>query len=144
MSRLTYLRIESTYGSSYPQAGRSLAYGHYPLGCDLAVAVAAVLPKMRNLKYLILDGHDIGDAGVEALAKVINQVPWLEEISLQHDGIGIAGAKALAEVLPKMTSLKRLRLEGNEIGDAGMEIIEGVARGLGMQSEAESLEFRKD
>ena len=83
--------------------------------------------KLVKLKFLVLGGNQIGDAGVAALAEVAGKLPQLKELQLRYNQIGDAGAAALAEVAGKLPQLKRLDLTGNQIGDAGVAALAEAA-----------------
>ena len=75
--------------------------------------------KLVKLKELLLSINQIGDAGVAALAEVLDKLPQLTTLELRNNQIGDAGVAALAEAAGKLPRLQRLELYGNQIGDAG-------------------------
>jgi len=77
---------------------------------------------LKNLDMLVLAGNQIGDSGVESLARsdllrrMLARQPVLD---LSRNSIGPMGARALADS-PEVESLEELRLDINAIGDAGL------------------------
>ena len=69
--------------------------------------------KLVKLKKLGLEGNQIGDAGVAALAEVAGKLPRLWKLGLGYNQIGDAGVAALAEAADKLPQLKELGLYNN-------------------------------
>ena len=69
--------------------------------------------KLVKLKELLLSINQIGDAGVAALAEVLDKLPQLTTLELRNNQIGDAGVAALAEAAGKLPKLRYLNLEGN-------------------------------
>ena len=86
---------------------------------DAGVALLATALPQSKLEWLQLNSNGIGDAGVEALAEVLPQCRAIQSVSLQSNEIGDAGAAALAQAIPECKKLKWLILTSNQIGDAG-------------------------
>jgi uncharacterized protein (TIGR02996 family) len=86
------------------------------LGAD-TVRVVVTHPNLGRLKKLILNGHQVGDEGSQALAASGRwaRLTWLE---LRGNGIGDGGARALA-TSAHLTKLTDLDLRYNSIGDEG-------------------------
>ena len=69
--------------------------------------------KLVKLEILALGDNQIGDAGVAALAEVVDKMPQLKELYLNSNQIGDASVAALAEAAGKLSQLKQLDLDGN-------------------------------
>ena len=79
---------------------------------------------MPNLQSLNLENKGFGDAGANAIAAVLKDVPQLQTLSLGSNGIGEAGARAIAAVLKDVPQLQTLKLGDNSIGEAGANRLE--------------------
>ncbi len=88
-----------------------------------AQALAKVLPQTK-ITQLNLGNNDIEAAGAQALAQVLPQTQ-ISQLDLRDNKIGEASAQAIAQVLPQ-TQITELNLRGNSIGDAGAQAIAQV------------------
>jgi len=78
------------------------------------------LKDCNSVIYLHMEGNRIGDAGCEALAKLLKTEQCrLEQVCLGANGIEAEGAAALATAVATMACLQKLYLEGNNIGVVG-------------------------
>merc|ERR1719198_71594 len=76
-------------------------------------AVEKALKELSNGATCIdLDGNEIGDEGVKALAAVLKDNTTLQQLDLSLNDIGDEGGKALAAVLKDNTTLQQLDLSG--------------------------------
>ena len=82
---------------------------------------------MCNTQLLWLNNNQIGDAGIEALAKAAGggAMPQLRELRLNNNKIGDAGVEALAKAAATgaLASVSTLNLGGNRIGNDGMQAL---------------------
>lgn len=78
-----------------------------------------VLHQCCNLQDLDLNGNQIGDVGVGALAKALHQCHNLQTLTLDNNLIWDDGACELAKTLPYLNSLQWFCLAGNHIGNVG-------------------------
>ena len=80
---------------------------------------------------LYLDGNQLGDAGVAALAESLRTLPGLKTLSLQRNEMTDEGVAALlAEPMEGMwQSLERLQLSENQITDLGCTMLVCTLRG---------------
>jgi len=79
-----------------------------------------VLVTNAALETLDLTGNNIGDAGAEMLAVVLERNTALKELKLESNGIGSEGAAKLATALETNSALTTLDLKDNNIGDDGV------------------------
>jgi len=90
-----------------------------------AISYAHTKGALPQLEKLSLNNNQIGDAGVDALAKACagGALAQLEVLWLGNNQIGDAGVKALSQVCARgaLASLTHLYLNGNLIGDAGVK-----------------------
>ena len=99
---------------------------------------------MCKMQKLYLYKNQIGDAGVEALAKAATcgALQKLEMLWLNGNNIGDGGCTALAAAAASgaLASITVLRLSSNKIGDAGMiKFSEACAGGAMALLQASSL-----
>lgn len=83
------------------------------------IAAAITPPRKSDVHTLLLGNNAIGDAGAEAVAKMVRFHRNLLRLDLGTNDIGDAGALALARALRANENLLLLGLAWNEIGDAG-------------------------
>ncbi len=106
---------------------RSLNISHNTI-CDIHDEVSGLEPflaRNRSLHILNMEGNNLGDPSVQALAdgvKKNGQTP-LEQLYLANNAIGDNGTMALADMLENNTSLQILGLGENKIQDAGARAI---------------------
>lgn len=78
---------------------------------------------LGSLERLFLNGHAIGDAGLQALAGALasGSVPRLSRLDLDGNQVGDAGVEAFAQACAsgKLSALSSLNLSKNRVGDAG-------------------------
>ena len=70
-----------------------------PIGSDGALKLSAVLRRSLGLRILRLDGLDLRDEGVQAVAKALDGLPSLVELHLARNRIGSSGITSLAVLL---------------------------------------------
>jgi len=83
------------------------------------IAAAITPPQKSDVHTLLLGNNAIGDAGAEAVAKMIRFHRNLLRLDLGTNKIGDAGAQAIARALRANEHLLLLGLSWNEVGDAG-------------------------
>lgn len=93
------------------------------IGSEGGRRIAELLPVLPGLTVLDLDGTDIDDDVVQAIAANLHYVPGLQELYLGSNKFGVEGVRALADNLQYAPKLKILELSHNEIGDEGLQII---------------------
>jgi len=90
--------------------------------CDIsakgAIFIAEMLEKNKTLEVLAMHGNDVGDKGIDKIAKVFGQCT-IRELHINHCGFGYSGAKSLADGFKSGTSIKHLKLWGNLITQKG-------------------------
>ncbi|KAJ1494135.1 hypothetical protein T484DRAFT_2609792 [Baffinella frigidus] len=91
-----------------------------PIGC---AALAGKLSMDVSLQSLVLDFNEIGDAGVQILAKGMKKNTELKVLSLGYCKIGPAGAAAIGDDIIRSSKVTRLRLKGNRIMAAGLNAL---------------------
>jgi len=74
-----------------------------------AICLAKALPAFKQLKTLSINGHSIGDDGVQALATAMVGLK-LKHLFLTKCTIGEPGLRSISNVLPKLKSLRLLVL----------------------------------
>ena len=85
-----------------------------------------------NLRELILDECEIGDAGcIEICESLMEAERDLILLDLSHNDIGKEGGIKIAALLEKNTNLQKLYLHNNKIG---AEASENIANGVKMNS----------
>ena len=110
----------------------SLGFNYSHIGPQGACAIAGCLSKRAlSLELLHLDGNQLGDAGVAALAESLRTLPGLKTLSLQRNEMTDEGVAALlAEPMEGMwQSLERLQLSENQITDLGCTMLVCTLRG---------------
>ena len=85
---------------------------------ECPTAIAAALQHVPQLRTLILDYNQIGDAGNSAIAAALQHVPQLDTLSLGNNQIGDAGASAIKAALQHVPQLRTLNLANQQIGDS--------------------------
>jgi len=73
-------------------------------------------PVLLRLTALNLSGNDLGDLGVQLLARWL--LTGLRDLDLSRTGLGDDGAAALADA-PHLAGLRRLALNGNRMTEPG-------------------------
>lgn len=106
---------------------------------DGCIELARHVSRWQNLRHLNVAGNDIGDVGIEVLAKELEGT-YVRELYLEYNQITDAGAAHLADALLKMANLQVLNLAKNNLSDTGCS---AIARGLvgredGSESDEES------
>jgi len=87
-----------------------------------AVAMAKVLPNLKNLEVINFGDCLVKTEGAKALAECLRSaLNNLKELNLSFDEINKEGALAIVEALASKDSLEKLELNGNSIGDDGIE-----------------------
>ena len=76
-----------------------------------------------NLRSISLRSNQIGDVGATILANSLSKNVKLQEISLRSNQIGDGGATAIANSLSKNVKLQEISLRSNQIGDGGATAI---------------------
>ncbi|KAM9834904.1 uncharacterized protein ACBT44_014800 isoform 1-T1 [Syngnathus typhle] len=91
-------------------------------------ALASVLSSSRTLSHLDLNGNDLCDDGLEALAAGLAKPQCtLQVLGLVRCKIGTRGCVSLAKALRSNPShLQQLNLGGNRIGEEGKQALEEV------------------
>jgi Ran GTPase-activating protein (RanGAP) involved in mRNA processing and transport len=109
-----------------------LDFRYNDIGSSGAAAIAEALLVVHNLKYLYMEGNQLGDDGASALAVAIQdpKLP-LQELFLGGNQIGPTGAASIAQALVTNTSLQKLYLEGNCIGPDGAASFTSVLEQMG-------------
>jgi len=87
-------------------------------GCNITVnqlvPMVEVMRGLRSLVELYLNNNNIGNAGCEALATLLNDPNCnLQEIQISHNRIDIEGANAIVNSLINNTKLRKLHLTVN-------------------------------
>ena len=84
-----------------------------------------VYSQLDEIKTLVLDHCDLGDAGVSVLvdALIWKPPPRLKVLCLRRNEIGPDGCKALARLMESTSTLTTVRLSHNNFGDDGAKII---------------------
>mmetsp|Transcript_6230 Transcript_6230/g.9110 ORF Transcript_6230/g.9110 Transcript_6230/m.9110 type:complete len:294 (+) Transcript_6230:60-941(+) len=94
--------------------------GHRGAAAISAALVSSADKKCCCLKYLYMEGNQLGDAGASALAGALEDPnSTVQELFLGANQIGPQGAASLSQALLTNTSLSKLYLEGNCIGPDG-------------------------
>ncbi|KDO20115.1 hypothetical protein SPRG_14595 [Saprolegnia parasitica CBS 223.65] len=121
-----HLRIFSLVGApttsplrAFPSTDRlrHLCLKYIPLSRDACKDLAMLVPCLT----LTLDGNDLNDDDVEALAPAFADAIHLRKVYLRHQPFGDKGAMALATSLP--ISLRVVSLAKNQIGTAGAIVL---------------------
>jgi len=99
------------------------------LGDQGAAFLALGLGSTSCLKTLFVSKCSIGDAGAATLAPALC-IPTIETIDLSSNVFGDAGAEALAKIVTTPPKLLALDLRGNTIGQAGRDCFVVAARGF--------------
>ncbi|XP_004346658.2 hypothetical protein CAOG_04973 [Capsaspora owczarzaki ATCC 30864] len=84
--------------------------------------------KVKNARYLGLNGKQIDDAGAQAIAEALKVNTTLTQLILWQNQIGDVGGQAIAEALNVNKTLSWLDLSQNQIGDAGARAIADALR----------------
>lgn len=132
---LTGPEIRSLLTASWSEHLEEVTLRTVGLGPESGALLAALSPGLRRLRCLDVRRNDLGDDGLEALART-DGAPALRILSLAENDIGSRGAAALARA-PWLLRLDRLNLHGNHIGDEGARaladssFVEGVELELG-------------
>uniref|UniRef100_A0A7S1N8M4 Uncharacterized protein n=1 Tax=Eutreptiella gymnastica TaxID=73025 RepID=A0A7S1N8M4_9EUGL len=99
---------------------RELALGFTPIGVHSAGAAAlGDVVCLAQLERLGLDFTNLGDHGIQSLAKGLAKSKTLTDLSLKGNHLGDAGVATLAEVLAQ-SPLRRLVVSDNNIGPFGV------------------------
>ncbi|EQC32762.1 hypothetical protein SDRG_09734 [Saprolegnia diclina VS20] len=93
---------------------RHLSLKFVPISFDACSDLARLLPRLHTLT---LDGNDLDDDAVVALAPAFADAILLRKVYVRHQPFGDKGAMALATALPR--SLRVVSLAKNQIGTAG-------------------------
>lgn len=83
------------------------------------IAAAITPPQKSDVHTLLLGNNAIGDAGAEAVAKMIRFKRNLLRLDLGTNKIGDAGALSIARALQANENMLLLGLSWNEVGDSG-------------------------
>jgi len=86
-----------------------------------------------EVKELVLDDNQLGDAGAEAIAAMLRTNRSLTFLLLRGNKIGDAGAEAIVAMLRTNSSLTELDLRANKIGDAGQKALQEAVKGRKFQ-----------
>jgi Leucine-rich repeat (LRR) protein len=81
--------------------------------CNLDDEDIELIPKLTNLKKLIIDYNGIGSKG----AKYISQLLQLEYLDINYNDIEVKGAKHISRLI----NLRHLEVDENEVGADGAE-----------------------
>jgi hypothetical protein len=79
------------------------------------------MSQLKDLQFLFLDDHRIGDSGIELLAPHLEALTKLEFLILTKNNITDKGLQALAPFLSQLKLLRHFYLDNNLITDKGME-----------------------
>ncbi|XP_066223199.1 ribonuclease inhibitor isoform X1 [Saccopteryx leptura] len=83
--------------------------------------LAAVLRTKRELKELVLNNNDLGEAGVRTLCQGLAESPCpLESLRLESCGLTSANCQDLCGIVATKPSLCDLKLGDNKLGDTGI------------------------
>ncbi|XP_069757472.1 protein NLRC5 [Narcine bancroftii] len=93
-----------------------------------AQTLSAVIPKVNNLKKLILASCSIGAKGAGLLSSALGICQHLEEISLYDNELGDAGIEMVTCVLPQIANLRKVELGSNNSTIEGVLSIANVLR----------------
>ncbi|XP_061133479.1 NACHT, LRR and PYD domains-containing protein 12-like isoform X1 [Syngnathus typhle] len=138
ISSRTLMHLDLSFNDLYNDGLEALAAGLAKPQCTLQVlrlwgcklrkksceALASVLSSSRTLRHLDLNGNDLSDDGLEALAAGLAkpqctlQVLWLYRCQLSKKS-----CEALASVLSSSRTLRHLDLNGNDLSDDGLEAL---------------------
>ncbi|XP_045039370.1 ribonuclease inhibitor isoform X2 [Desmodus rotundus] len=93
--------------------------------CSLSAAscqpLAAVLRARPELKELVLNSNDFGEAGTRTLCQaLVDSACLLESLKLESCGLTSANCQDLCGVLAAKASLRDLELGDNRLGDVGV------------------------
>ncbi|KAM5316827.1 ribonuclease inhibitor isoform 2-T2 [Glossophaga mutica] len=93
--------------------------------CSLSAAscepLAAALRARRELRELVLNNNDFGEAGARTLCQALaDSACLLESLKLESCGLTSANCQDLCGVLAAKASLRDLELGDNRLGDAGV------------------------
>ena len=102
-------------GGKVDLSGKMLRPVHMAALCEAVVKY--------GVKELNLDGNQLGDEGVKALAPAVAASDSLVELHLCYNQLGDEGTKALATAVAKSSSLVKLHLSYNQIGDEGAKAV---------------------
>jgi len=107
---------------------------------DAGMAAIAENCKTAPFTCLVLTGCQIGDEGLKAFAKSVDDdasFKKLNKLYLAHNPIGDEGAIALASVLHKLPDLEYLALQRCKIGDKGLNAFTTAINKSGALSNSE-------
>lgn len=97
-------------------------------------AIAGALKINTTLKFLDLEGNDIGEEGVKAIFEALKTNTTLTNLSLRNNSFSMisidsdSSVTAIAGALKTNTTLKFLDLEGNDISVEGLQAIAGALK----------------
>eukprot|EP01138_Halocafeteria_seosinensis_P010670 gb/GECG01010895.1/.p1 GENE.gb/GECG01010895.1/~~gb/GECG01010895.1/.p1 ORF type:complete len:568 (+),score=63.78 gb/GECG01010895.1/:1-1704(+) len=77
----------------------------------------SALKNSTKLRWLSLEGNDVGNSGVHTLSAAIKQNISLEVLNLDYNGITASGIRELARALHKHTQLKVLSIAETKLTD---------------------------
>lgn len=130
-------------------------FANTSIGDDDAKRLAQVLPLMKTLKELELEGvriqvtganilwqqftaldqlkglhlsnNNLGSVGAAALGPHLTVLTQLQVLDLKNNHVGAAGTVALIPYLSNLTQLEKLYLSGNNVGAEGAQLLSGLA-----------------
>jgi hypothetical protein len=105
--------------SSFSLHSLDLSYNN--VGNDGALALVQALEEHPSLSHLFLAHTQLRPAGVEAIATALsrNAFPLQALVLAANTGMGDAGGEALARMLKTNTTVRSLSLTNTHLGDAG-------------------------
>lgn len=91
------------------------------------IAVLCFKPRIPFLTYVCLERNQLGDAGVETIAKALLEAPCLAELDLSETKLVGRDTPSLMRLIETSTVLKTLRLTGNFISAVACDVYLGPA-----------------
>jgi hypothetical protein len=100
--------------------------------------LAKVIQQNKNLSVLNIAACNVGDVGAAAIAEILQENKCsLQKLYLYNNKIGSLGASALAEMIPTNSILMELFLWDNPLTDEGLDILKDAYDAAGKGKENE-------